>query len=303
MKTAPILDDAIGSTEVLAAHRVLAWHAASMSVAELAALRKQPGTLLPASITPQFVKHGDDQAVASLAAVYGAVERADLKDGDFGDWGVVAANRFVGRAMVAKTLTRYAVDGPWGVSMQIIPHHMLHSVASTLGLALGCRGICLGAGGGPGGELDAIFVAVNLLRDPNTPAVWVVIGGWSPELVVDRSGVPASNSRCTVVALALAQEPARAGESNLSLRRIPTSSSPASRTTASADMLGLFEQPRNSLSMVLQCSADLQIDLDLRSSPKHSHTQIRIDAAERLSQQSERQPLGAPSSITSSLDG
>jgi hypothetical protein len=180
-----------------------AWNVTRLSLSELAALRKQPGTRLPAHIMPPFLKNSDDQTIASLAAIYSGIETLGLEREAYRDWGVVSASRYIGRGSFAATLHKYCKDGPWGVSVQVIPHNMLHSISSTISLSLPCVGPCLGAGGGADGETDALLIAVNLLSSRQIPGVWVTWSTWDPELVVDEAGKPASDSHCVATAIAL----------------------------------------------------------------------------------------------------
>jgi hypothetical protein len=180
-----------------------AWSVLRLGLAELAELRQQPQLRFPSQITPQFLKNSDDQTIASLAGVFAAIESMGQSPSKFREWGVTSATRFVGRGAFAATLHKYGTSGPWGVSVQVVPHNLLHSVSSTISLALPCQGPCMGAGGGVNGEVDALLAAINLLAQPNLPGVWVTWSYWSPELVIDATGKPASDAQCVVGTLAL----------------------------------------------------------------------------------------------------
>lgn len=235
-----------------------AWNVTRLSLPELAALRKQPGTRLPAHITPPFLKNSDDQTIATLAAIYAGVESLGLEREVYRNWGVVSASRYIGRGSFAATLHKYCKDGPWGVSVQVIPHNMLHSISSTISLALPCVGPCLGAGGGVNGEMDALLIAVNLLASGDIPGVWVTWSTWDPELVVDEAGKPASESHCVATAMALipltSQVPRARMEFHLR----------SSIATAQADNDQHVAPPMasstlsNSLTSILQHVSDLQ---------------------------------------------
>ena len=91
------------------------------------AFRQQPGRSLPAN----FLKHADEQTVAGIAAVFQAIDRGGLTGTHFTHWGVLAAPRFLGRALLAVTFERFAVEGAWGISPHVIPHRSLHAVAGV----------------------------------------------------------------------------------------------------------------------------------------------------------------------------
>lgn len=184
-----------------------AWTVVRMGLPELAALRQQPSNRFPAQVTPQFLKNSDDQTITSLVAVHDTIRSMGREPADFREWGVVSASRYVGRGAFAATLHKYGNDGPWGVSVQVVPHHLLHSVSSTISLSLPCQGPCLGAGGGLQGEVDALLAAANLLADESRPGVWVTWSQWDPELQIDSRGKPTSESHCIATVMAL--QPAR----------------------------------------------------------------------------------------------
>src|SRR5688572_13607684 len=69
---------------------VRAWGALRVPVAEVAALRKQPGPDPAAPFPPAFLKHADEQTVVGLTAVLQAVEAGGVP-GPFTSWVVLAA--------------------------------------------------------------------------------------------------------------------------------------------------------------------------------------------------------------------
>lgn len=175
-----------------------------------AALRRDPGpgVKLPNS----FLRHADEQSLAALAAVARA---ASALAQDFAAWGIVAGPRYLGRTGTAASLHTYYQEGAWGVSPHLIPHRSLHGVSGSISLALKSHGPNFGAGGGPGAAGDALLAGVALLAEGGLPGVWVVVTGWQPETVPDRTGVVESPSDCLALALALA--PASIGGINLKL--------------------------------------------------------------------------------------
>jgi len=197
---------------------VAAWNVARLNLAELVSLRKNPAERLPPHITAQFLKNSDDQTLASLVAIYAGIENLNSERAAYRDWGIVSASQYIGRGSFAATLHKYCKDGPWGVSVQVIPHNMLHSISSTISLTLPCFGPCLGAGGGINGEMDALLIATNLLAGGQIPGVWVTWSIWDPELVIDEAGKPKSDSTCMAVAMALVPETTSEPPAQLELR-------------------------------------------------------------------------------------
>ncbi len=244
-----------------------AWTVVRMGLDELAALRQEPGLRFPPQVTPYFLKNSDDQTITSLAAVHETIRLMDRTPQDFREWGVVSASRYVGRGAFAATLHKYGNDGPWGVSVQVIPHHLLHSVSSTISLSLPCQGPCLGAGGGPQGEVDALLAAANLLADPSRPGVWVTWSFWDPELQIDARGKPTSKSHCIATVLAL--QPVRDKHPRAELE-IRASRDPQSRSAATAES-------KSSLNTL----ANVMLDVT-RLSPKSFEAVCQLDGGLEL---------------------
>jgi hypothetical protein len=172
----------------------------------VAELRRQPGTLRGRVLPANLLRHSDEQTVAALAAVIAAVEAFRPAD-DFANWGVVAATRFVGRPAVTQTISRFLNEGPWGVSPHVIPHRSPHSTPGTLSQALALHGPNFAAGGGAGGEAEALLAGVALLHAASLPGVWVVLSRLTPEGDCDPStGSPAPDVEAHAIALALTQD-------------------------------------------------------------------------------------------------
>ena len=110
-------------------------------------------------------------------------------------WGVVAASRFLGRANLARALQSFLAEGVWGTSPHLIPHFALHSASGTISLGLGLHGPNLGVGGGLHAAAEGFLAALTWLSSGNVPGVWLVLSGWSPELVPDRTGGPPDGGR------------------------------------------------------------------------------------------------------------
>jgi hypothetical protein len=182
---------------------ILAMSTVNLAPGEIGQIRRRSLPCFAAKLTPQLLKHSDEQTLASLAALAGAVEQCGAANRDFGDWAVVSSSRYLGRSAFATVLDKYESEGPWGVSVQVIPHRIGHAVSGTISLGLGSHGPCIGAGGACGGETDAVATVAGLLNSGQCPAAWVVFSAWLPELAIDRSGRPTSEAVCAAAALAI----------------------------------------------------------------------------------------------------
>jgi hypothetical protein len=142
---------------------------------EIPALRKAPDPLGGVAVHPSLLRHADEQTVVGLAAVLRAIREAGLDPGGFGDWSVLAAPRYHGRAAFERAFPTFREEGAWGVSPHLIPAHSLHSPSGTFSQALKAHGPNLGVGGTPGGEREALLYASTLLLGGSIPGVWVVL--------------------------------------------------------------------------------------------------------------------------------
>jgi hypothetical protein len=174
-----------------------------VSLESLPALRRNPGPSFGEPLPACFLKHADEQTVAGLCAVYQAIQKGGLQAGDFRDWGVLAAPRFLGRPTMAAALQRFAAEGAWGVSPHLIPHRSLHSISGTVSQALKIHGPNFGVGGGPGGTVEVLLAATALLEGKHLPGVWVVLTCLDPELPPDETGRLALGTQAVGLALAL----------------------------------------------------------------------------------------------------
>lgn len=250
-----------------------AWTVLRLGLPELAALRQEPGLRFPPQVTPHFLKNSDDQTITSLAAVHETIRAMGRSPESFREWGVVSASRFVGRGAFAATLHKYGNDGPWGVSVQVVPHNLLHSVSSTISLSVPCQGPCLGAGGGSRGEVDALLAAANLLADPSRPGVWVTWSHWDPELQIDARGKPTSESHCiaTVLALQPLREQNPRAELEIRASRNPQSNaSPAAEAnsplkTLASVLLDVTRLRPKTFDVVCQLQGGLELEMTWRT--------------------------------------
>ena len=173
-----------------------------MTYDEVNALRKQSASL-PGNLGNSLLRHTDEQTLTALAAANLAIKQLEDRSSDFGGWGVVCSSRYLGRTSFADSLVKFAAEGPWNVSVQVVPNRSLHAPASMIGLALGCHGPCVGVGGGLDGEPDAWITAITLLDQRNLPGIFLVFIGWEPDEHIDITGKPLTESRCTSLILAL----------------------------------------------------------------------------------------------------
>jgi hypothetical protein len=181
----------------------------------LPALRRRPGPVPEgwSRTPPSLLRYSDEQTVAGTAAVFAALEAMGTAPDQFPGWGVVAASRYLGRASLAAALRSFKAEGVWGTSPHLIPHFALHSPSGTISLALGLHGPNVGAGGGLHAAAEGFLAALTWLTARVVPGVWLVLSGWSPELVPDRkgggpatatgSGAPSADIECQALALAL----------------------------------------------------------------------------------------------------
>jgi hypothetical protein len=216
-----------------------------------AALRRQPGPDLGRPFPNNFLKHADEQTVASLAAVLQAVEKFGLTQNDFQDWGVVAAPAFLGRATLVTALQRYADEGAWGLSPHFIPHSSQHAVAGTISQALKIHGPNFGTGGSPAGVPEALLAGAVLLEGDRLPGVWVVVSGWEPEFVPDEHGTPTTACLCQAIALALV--PGARDMQEIELRI-----SPVAQSVANGSANGFCHAPAPAFAVLQQALTGFQ---------------------------------------------
>jgi hypothetical protein len=206
----------------------------------IASLRQNPppsaGPPLPAS----FLKNSDEQTVVSIVAVQQALTRAALEPASFRHWGVLAAPRFFGRAMMASIFKSFATEGAWGVSPHVIPHRSLHAISGTISQAFKIHGPNFGVSGGPMAVSEALLTSVALLHGDRLPGVWVVMSGCEPEPVLTMApaelgiAAPATPPECVAVALALRS--AQPDHTGLRLRIVPGTLQAAHESTPTSEL-------------------------------------------------------------------
>lgn len=141
------------------------------------------------------MRHMEDQTVAALEAVRTA--RSGSNGVAFDQWAVLGCPILPGRATFSENLGRYAKEGAFAISPQVIPQCSLHSLPGQLSIVLGAHGPNLGVGGWPGTEHQVWSTAWSLEKAVEPEGFWLI---WSCR-ESDISGLPGSDS---VKALALA---------------------------------------------------------------------------------------------------
>jgi hypothetical protein len=176
-----------------------------MSPDDVSVLRRRPGPTSPGwdGVAPSVLRYSDEQSIAGTAATLAAIERMGLPQAAFDGWGVVAASRYIGRANLAVALRNFLAEGVWGTSPHLIPHFALHSPAGTISLALGLHGPNVGVGGGLHAAAEGFIAALTWLSARSVPGVWLVLSGWSPELVPDLHGNGHASGECRALAIAI----------------------------------------------------------------------------------------------------
>ncbi len=173
---------------------------------DVAGLRRKPEPIPEgwAPVPSSLLRHSDEQTIAGLCAVFTAIHNMGLPRDRYEGWGVVAASRFLGRANLTRALESFLAQGVWGTSPHLIPHYALHSASGTISLGLGLHGPNLGAGGGLHAAAEGFLAALTWLSIGNVPGVWLVLSGWSPELVPQRNEEAPAPRECQALAIALA---------------------------------------------------------------------------------------------------
>jgi hypothetical protein len=205
------------------------------ALAEMPALRKDPGPLPDRPGLASPLRTADDQTIAALAAVLRAAASPALRGRALADWGVVGAPRFPGRLTAGAAIFRFSHRGALGMSPLIIPTLSLHSMAGTLSLLLGLRGPHFGVGGGPGHVGEGLLAALALHEEGAAPGVWLALTECDPEPAPDDLGKP--QAPADVIAVALALTPAAAA---LQLRLRPAAA-PAATAPSVCELAAFLE--------------------------------------------------------------
>lgn len=201
--SAQILPAPAGSPDVTSACSLAAVGVVAATLAELPALRDQPGGPNGPAVPARFLRHSDEQTVVGLAAVLRAMGSSSLQDTCYDDWGIVSAPVFLGRMGGAGAFTKFHEGGPAAISPHVIAQNSLHSVAGAISICLGMHGPNFGIGGGPDALAEGLTVALGLVDQSSLPGLWLVLTQWSPEPVPDGRGSTQTETTCLGVALAL----------------------------------------------------------------------------------------------------
>ncbi|MFO0878411.1 MAG: hypothetical protein U0840_13820 [Gemmataceae bacterium] len=184
--------------------------AVSLSLDEIAAMRRSPlqGCGEPFSISA--LKHIDEQTLGVLAALQAAMRSSGLPgepgSSYYAQWGALAAPRYLGRAMMSPSVARFKAEGAWGVSPHMVPYRSLHSISGTVSQFLSLHGPNFGVGGGDSGVAELLLTGMPLLASMRLPGLWLVASRVEPEQTPTEEGRPAAGSYCQAVALALVPE-------------------------------------------------------------------------------------------------
>lgn len=142
-----------------------------------------------------------------------AIDRFGMQGADFSDWGVLGAPIFFGRGGNAGALKRYAEEGAFGISPQMIPHWSQHALPGTISMVLKSYGPNFAVGNGPEAFGEGIMLAASVLSEKRLPGLWLVLTRHAPEFlpIHDVSGSGASEVLCEAAALALTPVDGAAG--------------------------------------------------------------------------------------------
>jgi hypothetical protein len=217
------------------------------SAEQVATWRKQPVVVGAQKMPVSFLKQSEDQTVVAVQAVLSALERQGWHDRSFADWGVIAAPNLFGRFSIAHSILRYAQEGAWGVSPNLIPHQSLHAMSGTVSQALKIYGPNFGISGAPNALPDAFLIAAAMVTDRQLPGLWLVLSGHESEWIPACEGANPPAPVCRAVALALT--PAEENEGGLYL-----SIGQAHRETSSRDSMSWL--PEIQLDLLAEALAD-----------------------------------------------
>lgn len=141
------------------------------------------------------MRHMEDQTVAAMEAVRQA--RAMNPQLTFENWAVLACPVLPGRATFRENLKRYAEEGAFAISPQVIPQCSLHSLPGQLSIILGAHGPNLGVGGWPGTEDQVWSTAWAIQKAVEPEGLWLI---WTCQ----ESDLPDAPDSSRIKALALA---------------------------------------------------------------------------------------------------
>ncbi len=182
----------------------------SVRASEMVSLRAQAAAAYPDTLAMSVLKQADEQSLVSLLALQQAMNEAQLTREKIEHWGLIASARCPGRKRIAESLAKFREHGAWSTSPHLIPHCSLHSQSGLLSQALQLHGPNFGAGGMPGAESEAIWVALAMLHGDRLPGVWIVFTAW------ERETLAADDIRCQALVLGLRRSAGKIGQPRLS---------------------------------------------------------------------------------------
>jgi len=178
------------------------WGTARADLKTIAALRKSLPAWAPKETPGHFLKHADEQTVLAVAALDHAIQTSGRSAGEYQQWAIVAAPRFIGRMAGGVTLSRYSAGGGPAVSPHLISQHSLHSISGALSILLSSRQPNFGVGGTSSSLVEGLLTALTF-SGPQNNGAWLIATGWDPEPQLDDAGNGCNAPVCHAVALAL----------------------------------------------------------------------------------------------------
>jgi hypothetical protein len=252
---------------------IVASGSARLTIPELAAIRSESLSSFPTTLSPQLLRHSDEQTLCALVAVSKAMQQSSMEDLDFDNWAIVSSSRNLGRSAFAAVIDKYRTEGPWGVSVQVIPHCTAHAISGTISLALASHGPCIGAGSGVNGELEALMSVASILRQADWSGAWVVFSGWSPELAIDPAGKPTSDSICLAAAIAVTLRPCASSLGQIYIKAKPQPAITLANEFPSVTLTEFLAGPSgDDGSWSSPNSSAIRIQVDFRRDPRSGYS-------------------------------
>src|SRR4051794_38541852 len=85
---------------------IVARGSARLTMPELAAIRKESLTSFPTALSPQLLRHSDEQTLSALVAVSEAIKCSAIANSDFGNRAIVSSSRNLGRSAFATVIDK-----------------------------------------------------------------------------------------------------------------------------------------------------------------------------------------------------
>lgn len=180
---------------------LLGWTALHVRVEDLQRWRKEPGQAAGRPLPANVLRHAEEQTLAALWALQQTLEETGTP-ADLENWGVLAGTHLLGRAAQAQATQRFLVEGAWGISPHLIPHHSPHAPSGTISQLLGLHGPNLGICAGPHLVTETLAAAL-LFQVQSCPGFLLTLTRFRPEFVPSplQTG-PGPDEQIDVLALA-----------------------------------------------------------------------------------------------------